>query len=278
MASGNPRSNLIFDIGMHMGEDTAYYLARGYDVVAVEADPHLAEIAMKAFSESLKTGKLVILNVAMSNSNDEEIDFYLAEKTEWNSLEKRLADRRRLWRATIRIKTRTVRSLIEQFALPHYCKIDVEGYDKICLDSLLGLEERPEYISVETECVGEFETLREVQALATLDSLQALGYRGFKLVDQSTLTVLEPGIRFYAKDGSRLLESRPILESRLGYRFPRSSSGPFGPDLAGYWLDYEVAKETLLRHRRDYFGSKSSVNYGFWCDLHATKDHWPGTR
>ncbi len=278
MAYGNPRSKLIFDIGMHMGEDTAYYLARGYNVVAVEADPHLAKIAMEAFSESLNTAQLVILNVAVSNSNDKEMDFYLAEKAEWNSLEKRLADRRRLWRATIRIKTRTLRSLIEQFAFPHYCKIDVEGYDKICLDSLLGLEQRPEYISVETECVGEFETLSEVQALATLDSLQALGYRGFKLVDQSTLTVLEPGTRFYAKDGSRLRESRPLLESRLGYRFPSSSSGPFGPDLAGCWLDYEVAKETLLRHRRDYFGSKSSVNYGFWCDWHATKDRWPDTQ
>lgn len=30
---------LIFDIGFHKGEDTRYYLYRGYDVVAVDAAP-----------------------------------------------------------------------------------------------------------------------------------------------------------------------------------------------------------------------------------------------
>ena len=36
-----PRKNLIFDIGMHIGQDTEFYLKKGFCVVAVEANPKL---------------------------------------------------------------------------------------------------------------------------------------------------------------------------------------------------------------------------------------------
>jgi hypothetical protein len=46
----NPTSyrGLIFDIGMHDGSDTAFYLHQGYAVVGVEADPTLAAHAHDA--------------------------------------------------------------------------------------------------------------------------------------------------------------------------------------------------------------------------------------
>ena len=31
-------ADLIYDVGMHRGEDTAFYLRKGFRVVAVEAD------------------------------------------------------------------------------------------------------------------------------------------------------------------------------------------------------------------------------------------------
>ena len=33
--------NLIYDVGMSNGDDTAYYLHRGFRVVAIEANPLL---------------------------------------------------------------------------------------------------------------------------------------------------------------------------------------------------------------------------------------------
>ena len=39
------RSNLVFDVGLHRGEDTRFYLAKSFDVVAVEAMPDLARRA-----------------------------------------------------------------------------------------------------------------------------------------------------------------------------------------------------------------------------------------
>ena len=34
-------SNLIYDVGLHRGEDTDFYLKMGFGVVAVEANPEL---------------------------------------------------------------------------------------------------------------------------------------------------------------------------------------------------------------------------------------------
>jgi FkbM family methyltransferase len=270
MTRGKVQRDLIFDIGMHVAEDTDYYLGRGFRVVAVEADPDLVELAKSTFSGYLLRGQLDIVNLAIAEREGEQMEFYLSEKTEWNSLKKPLADRRNLWRRTITVKTTTLPALIGKFGVPYYCKIDIEGFDKICLESLVGQEPLPTYVSVETESLGEAENLTESQAIETLDSLVVLGYGKFKLVDQSTLRVLEPERGFYCADGTRQQDRWRLLRSSLGHKFPPGASGPFGPDLASHWLDYESAKGTLLRHREDYFRSIGAVNYGFWCDWHAT--------
>lgn len=36
-------AQLIYDIGAHLGEDTDFYLKKGFKVVAIEANPFLAE-------------------------------------------------------------------------------------------------------------------------------------------------------------------------------------------------------------------------------------------
>ena len=35
-------NNLIFDVGLHTGQDTAFYLKKGFRVIAIEANPLLA--------------------------------------------------------------------------------------------------------------------------------------------------------------------------------------------------------------------------------------------
>ena len=43
-------SNLIYDVGLHEGQDTAYYLWKGFRVLAVEANPELTQAAQSKFS------------------------------------------------------------------------------------------------------------------------------------------------------------------------------------------------------------------------------------
>ena len=41
--------DLIYDVGMHDGDDTAYYLDKGFQVVAVEANPVLVQSGRERF-------------------------------------------------------------------------------------------------------------------------------------------------------------------------------------------------------------------------------------
>src|SRR5688572_11446605 len=52
--------DLIFDIGANHGEDTVFYLAKGYRVVAVEANPILAELLHRQFRNEINAGRLVL--------------------------------------------------------------------------------------------------------------------------------------------------------------------------------------------------------------------------
>ncbi|MGD0177535.1 MAG: FkbM family methyltransferase [Candidatus Bathyarchaeia archaeon] len=273
------QNDLIFDVGMHNGEDTSYYLKRGCKVVGIDADPCLIEKARKRFRTRIERGQLILVNCAVSHKDNEVVTFYVSQAPLFSSLKQSLAERGRWLSKGTKVHTRTLPSLINEFGCPHYCKIDIEGSEIVCLQTMSCLAQLPSFISVQSECFEVPAT--EEQALGTLHELHRLGYGKFKLVEQTTLTVLKPGTRFYI-DTSRVLWIRimtwarlrmerwkRLASSRLGYGFALGSSGAFGDGLESEWLEYEAAKETYLFHRRDFLKSRP-VNLGFWCDWHAS--------
>jgi hypothetical protein len=50
--------DLIYDVGIHDGNDTAYYLAEGYRVLAIDANPAHIERATKRFEHELNDERL----------------------------------------------------------------------------------------------------------------------------------------------------------------------------------------------------------------------------
>ena len=272
---------LIFDIGMHRGEDTAYYLSKGYSVVAVDADPKLVESAKQKFSNAVKANQLRLENLAVAE-HPGEIDFYISKNTIWNSINHDVADRLDFYQEKISIPADTLNNLFKKHGVPLYCKIDIEGYDIIAIKGL-SKDLLPEYISVESECLAEGDELTDVESLATLNQLHALGYRHFKLVDQHTLQPLKPHQAFYKarkaqnkyiKKIKRLFSKtyRQKLGTREGYIFPSGASGPFGEGIDGEWYSYDEAKAMLLHHRGQFFHNHSGkYNFSFWCDWHAKK-------
>lgn len=271
--------NLIFDIGMHRGEDTAYYLSKGYNVVAVDADPSLISSAENTFSEAYENGRLCLENLAISEGKG-ELDFYRSEKSIWNSLNNKIADRLGSSKEVLSVKSATLQCLIDKYGLPYYCKIDIEGYDIVALRSL-SPQNLPKYISVESECLGEADQPGEEEVLATLDQLNKLGYSCFKLVDQKSLKALNIKRTFYKekKNLHRLKQKfktvlnqtyRQKLSSKENYVFPSGASGPFGELIEGSWYCYEDAKKMILKHRKDFFETHPmGHNFSFWCDWHA---------
>ncbi|HEU5445029.1 MAG TPA: hypothetical protein VFU70_05640, partial [Pseudolabrys sp.] len=70
------RKDLIFDIGMHSCEDTDFYLAKGFRVVAVDANPLMCKAALKRYADEAKEGRFTVVNHAISETRSPLI-FYI---------------------------------------------------------------------------------------------------------------------------------------------------------------------------------------------------------
>lgn len=282
-------SELIFDVGFHRGEDTRHFLERGYRVVAVDADPRNIEWARSEFAQQLQGGQLLLEHAAVSDT-ESTIDFYLSKSTVWSSIKSGIAGRMGKADRKITVPTRRLDRLFEQYGVPVYCKVDVEGYDAVCVSTLSESPHRPRHISVETECLAEGEKAGPDVYLQTLIALEKLGYNRFKLVDQASLQVLSQEIiyddrplgwyaaiqkllrRGYDSPFSRAKRrSRLLLKERLGYEYPFGATGPFGDSLDGEWSTAEEARRLLEYHRGAFFRMPTAKDFGFWCDWHASR-------
>lgn len=71
-------ADVIYDFGMNNGDDVDYYLRKGMRVVGVEANPELCNLVEKRFAADIKAGRLVVLNVALSEAESAApITFYV---------------------------------------------------------------------------------------------------------------------------------------------------------------------------------------------------------
>jgi FkbM family methyltransferase len=290
---------LVFDIGAHEGEDTGFYLHQGHRVVAVDADPEMAAALSTRFAAAIESGRLVVLDRAVSDRDGSSLAFHRSTSSIWSSARREIADRSGTHRDTIDVPTTTLAALIAEHGVPDYCKIDIEGLDVVALRSLHGAPVLPTYVSVETECVAEGDDPAGHDPLATLKALRDAGYERYKLVDQRSLAVLSPRVRSYRRYESRwrrrlrarlkpltrrlfpidesagyaidpaVVARRRLLGRRHGYEFPLGASGPYGDALAGEWVPFDVAADMLLVHRDDYFAMSDAWSFGFWCDWHA---------
>ncbi|MDQ3111060.1 MAG: FkbM family methyltransferase, partial [Bacteroidota bacterium] len=250
--------------------------------------PRMVEQAKQTFKSQFESGQLKVFNYAISDEDNTDIEFNVSEWTLWNSLRKEIAGRDNTQTHVIVVKTHRLDTLMNEHGVPYYCKIDIEGYDALAVNTLQNTSSRPVFISVETECIGDKEIITEDKALETLISLNAIGYNRFKLVDQKTQEILTQ-VPFYgvkkalpAPRSRNLIDKilrRPIpanlshfdqLRKKHKYNFPVSSTGPFGTQLDGEWVNFESAKDILLFHRKMYFNLEGIPNYSFWCDWHAT--------
>ncbi len=78
--------NLIFDIGMHTGRDTEFYLKKGFTVISVEANPQLVEKGREKFKSEIELGRLIIVNKAISDNIDTTDFFIFENKDDWETI------------------------------------------------------------------------------------------------------------------------------------------------------------------------------------------------
>ncbi|HQT44071.1 MAG TPA: hypothetical protein PLD79_08715, partial [Halothiobacillus sp.] len=67
---------LVYDVGMNNGDDCAYYLAKGYRVVAIEANPILCDYVRMRFNAEIAAQRLVVLNTGIAGEPG-QLPFYM---------------------------------------------------------------------------------------------------------------------------------------------------------------------------------------------------------
>ena len=228
-----PVPDLIYDIGMHRGEDTDYYLKKGYRVAGFEANPELVDGCRDRFAEALGEGRLTIVEGAIIEGDQPSVTFYRHPVLSvWGSVDEEWAARNaHLGEAeAVDVPTVDLGASLRELGVPHYMKIDIEGADRLCLEALRASRDRPAFLSIESDKT-DYRALE-----AEVDLLEELGYDRFAAVEQSSV----PGSEIVTED----LHGAPVR-----HRFHPDSSGPFGDDLAAPWVD----RRTLLEQYRHIF-------------------------
>jgi len=241
-------NDLIFDLGFHNGDDTDFYLKKGFKVIAVEADPALVKAGNKRFRDAIDTGDLIILNKAVS-ATEGTVSFYVnPHKSDWSSCDKRLAEIDGSKAKEVKVKSVSFSDLVREFGVPRYAKVDIEGQDTGVASELHLLKKKPEFIS--------FETSKQTY-MGLFSALYMAGYQRFQLVNQ-------------LKNPERARPEQKKTEgTSIDYRFSAYSSGYFGEDLpAGKWLTFDEALSRYMKYKELKTIDNQELALG-WLDLHA---------
>jgi FkbM family methyltransferase len=224
---------LIYDVGAHHGEDTAHYLSLGYRVIAIEADPVIAEALRRRFPDAMANHSLTVLNCGIAD-RDGELPFYLCpENSEWNSFVEGWAESKGSTAHPVTVPTRKFETIVSEFGMPMFLKVDIEGLDALCIRSLT-TSDAPLFVSFEAS----------PNDLDLLLHLHSIGYKRFALVNQHNfqcLTVPDIGTAAYVRwsaiqAGRKYVRARPRLKRLISIIRPPlryNQHGAFRNDSAG---------------------------------------------
>jgi FkbM family methyltransferase len=173
---------MYFDIGANIGNWSLSNVNNCDKIITIEASPNTFN---KLLNNTNNEAKILCLNYAVCNSNEEYIEFYDANTDTISTLNKDwlTSENSRFFNFTnyniIRCKTIKIDDLIKLYGVPELIKIDVEGGEFICLSSLtqkinnLCFEWASETNNITFEC---------------LDYLELLGYKEFAIQFQDNYT------------------------------------------------------------------------------------------
>jgi len=143
--------SLCFDIGAHVGNRTRLWTKLGAKVIAVEPQHHLMRLLKRLYGSH----KSIVLVEAGAGAKPGSADMHISQRTPtvttfsktWQADVKQAESFGGVtWDEQISVPITTLDNLIEQYGLPDFCKIDVEGFE---LEVLRGLSQPIKVLSVE---------------------------------------------------------------------------------------------------------------------------------
>lgn len=161
---------MLFDIGANRGDACVAAINKGFDkIIALEPAPVIYRELVKNFIYS----KVIPVRMAVSNTNNERVEFYEAQEDGLSTLNKEWLTSETLpyngkpFR-TVAVNTITMDRLVEIYGTPDLTKIDVEGAEWSVFN---GMTKHHGMLTFEWTDV----TISEHQQ--QLDYLKSLGYK-----------------------------------------------------------------------------------------------------
>lgn len=246
-ARANPSKPLVVDVGANNGDDSDYYLRKGFRVLAIEADPELAKFLRRRFERQMEESLYHVANVAVTDS-DRVITFYRNTRSEWSSTRKNTKATKTNSHQVMEVAGTTLGKLLQPFDKIHYVKTDIEGAELEAVRSLSSVAARVEYFS--------FELNPDWQAI--LELLAGYGYERFKLIRQGRDHLQPP--------------PQPAREGEyVDVQFTGNMSGTFGRELPGEWMTMAAIVEAILACNNAMRARTANGQPSGWYDIHAAK-------
>lgn len=164
--------NLIYDIGANIGTTSDIFKNISKKVVSFEPNPHLKEILENKF----KNTNVIVDGRGISNHNGIQ-KFKIASYHTISTFSEDWINTSRFsngftWSDGIDVTTVTLDSIIDEYGIPDYIKIDIEGYEYEAISSFTKL--------IPNMVVGfEWAEEQKTKIELTLNHLVNLGYNKF---------------------------------------------------------------------------------------------------
>lgn len=159
--------SLVFDVGANIGVRSKVFLHLHCRVVAIEPQRNCVAALRRSFGRSVE-----IVKAAVSDHAG-EMDLHVSDFSLISSLSEEWMSATResgrfpgmVWDKTERVRLVTLDSLIAQFGVPDFIKIDIEGHELPALRGLnsyvpgISFELTPEVIGIGEACIDKLEQL-----------------------------------------------------------------------------------------------------------------------
>lgn len=164
--------NLVFDIGANIGKSADIFKNVSNKVICFEANPNL----VKKLNGKFNNSNVIVDPRGVSNQSGKQI-FNISSTNTISTFSDDWINNSRfkgatLWDNKQEVETTTLNSIIDQYGIPDYIKIDIEGYEYEVLTSFTRLLDN-------TLFAFEWAEEQKIKIEAILKHLHNLGYNKF---------------------------------------------------------------------------------------------------
>lgn len=143
------KGDLCFDVGANMGSRTETFSKLGAKVIAIEPTQNCCQVLRNKFGTAPNVSLLQIALGAQPGKGTLHLANYHEVSTLSTLFIEQYSHQEKhniLWDKTVQVPLSTLDQLIQEYGLPKFCKIDVEGYET---EVLKGLSQPIPYLSFE---------------------------------------------------------------------------------------------------------------------------------